>query len=475
LSAVHERSGRALLKLCLKNGGVYIKLGQTVCTLDYLAPEEYVRALQPTLDRAPTMPISDVRQVVTEELGRPPEDIWDDFDPTPIASASLAQVHTARDRATGAKLAIKVQHRGLRETAAGDIHAVQLIVDAIAVASPHLRFEWLAEELARNLPKELDFSAEGRNAERCAAALATGCGGCSGGGDADVVVPRVYWETTTPRVLTMAFEEGKRATDAAALRAVGIKLPRVAALVSRTFCDQIFRHGFVHCDPHGANLLVRPHPRGGSSGGSGGRPQLVLLDHGLYRELDQEFRLDYCRLWKALVTADLAGVEHYCRKMHAGDMYALLAAMLTSRPFDEIAGGGGGGCVTGSGGGAAAEARMVQGYVNQYMREISDMLARVPREMILLFKTNDCLRHIDRSLGAPINTLVIAARTVADVLLAEAWADYRAGAKDTTSARVRRWLARFWQLVGLLAETLRMRCYIAALQVQEWRLERRAE
>ncbi len=94
----------------------------------------------------------------------------------------------------------------------------------------------------------------------------------------------------------MSFEEGVFVSDIKSIDKMGISKKKLSSLISRVYCEQIFRHGFVHCDPHEANLLVRQHPNQ-----TAGRPQLVLLDHGLYRELDDGFRRNYCRLWRYFI------------------------------------------------------------------------------------------------------------------------------------------------------------------------------
>nr|GFA28232.1 hypothetical protein [Tanacetum cinerariifolium] len=109
-----------------------------------------------------------------------------------------------------------------------------------------------------------------------------------------------------------------------------------APKVSRTFAEMMFKHGFVHCDPHAANLLVRTMP---SKRGIYGRrkPQLVLLDHGLYKVLDNSIRTNYAALWKALVLADANGIKENCLKLGAGeDLYALFAGILTMRPWNRV-------------------------------------------------------------------------------------------------------------------------------------------
>ncbi|CAM9903710.1 unnamed protein product [Ectocarpus sp. 4 AP-2014] len=413
MSDLHRRSAERLRDLCSVNGGVYVKLGQHLSQLDFVLPPEFIDVLRCMLDQAPQTPIQDVREVIREELGEYPETLWRTFDPKAIASASLAQVHRAEGW-NGEQLAVKVQHRGLRETSKGDVDAVSLVVAAVDRLFPKFSYKWLADEVERNLPRELDFLHEASNSRRCAAMFE---------GRNDICVPPVVSEQTAERVLTMKFEPGLRATDVEGMRAMGVSLPRVASLISEAFCEQMFRHGSVHCDPHGANVLVRPHPdaRRGS-----GRPQLVLLDHGLYRELTDKFRVDHCRLWKAMVFKDIPGVKEYCQRLNSGDMYHLLAAILCGRSWDAIEDTTSGmdGLHTKD---IETEKGMVRGYVQQYAPEIAMLLSKVDRQMLLLFKTNDCLRrglgrddtHIDRTLGAPINTFVIAAKTCISVLREE--------------------------------------------------------
>ena len=151
-------------------------------------------------------------------------------------------MHTARCKETGRKLAVKVQHRGLRETSAGDLLAM-----GVAVAAGERLFEafhlgWICEELTPQLPKELDFQNEGRNAEAAAAHLRrTGL---------DCVVPRVLWEKTSPRVLTMEFEEGFRATDVKEIDKAGISRRQV----------WMFWYAMKHLGlhPFGLKLLLQP-------------------------------------------------------------------------------------------------------------------------------------------------------------------------------------------------------------------------
>jgi predicted unusual protein kinase regulating ubiquinone biosynthesis (AarF/ABC1/UbiB family) len=214
-SALHRKSAQRLLQLCRDNGGVYIKVGQHLANLDYLIPQEYIHVLSSLFNDAPRSTFEDVAKVIEEDLGAPIHDLFDDFDPVPIASASLAQVHVAYDKHSKEKLAVKVQHRGLRETSQGDIHAVCLVVAILDALFQDFTFGWIADEMAPQLPKELDFTREGKNAEKAAADLKLSGLSCC--------IPKIFWEDTSPRVLTMKFEEGFKSTDIDAIQAAGLK------------------------------------------------------------------------------------------------------------------------------------------------------------------------------------------------------------------------------------------------------------
>jgi len=180
------------------------------------------------------------------------------------------------------------------------------------------------------------------------------------------------------------------------MKDLGVPLDDVARVISRTFCEQIFRHGFVHCDPHLANILVRSQPNNSK------KAQIVLLDHGLYRQLDDEFRMNYCHLWKALVTFNKPDVEKYCRNLNAGDMYPLLSSMLTLSAWDDVTSGDINRLRTKS---SRGNNEKMKTYAQRYIRDINRLMESVPSSLLLLLKTNDCLRCLDKEIGAPINTL----------------------------------------------------------------------
>eukprot|EP00979_Chaetoceros_neogracilis_P003487 scaffold602_cov227-Chaetoceros_neogracile.AAC.9 len=419
--SVHARAARRIRNLCRINGGTYIKIGQHLANLDHLLPPAYIKTLHSLFGDAPMTDYSDVREVVREELGQYPEDIFIDFQTEPIASASLAQVHIAKD-GQGNKLAIKVQHRGLRETSKGDILALETMVRFVDRVFDDFRWGWICDEIAPNLPKELDFSNEGKNAEAAARHISKTGLPC--------IVPKVHWDQTTSRVLVMDFEEGYSSTDIQNIEASNVNKKDLALLISSVFQAQIFQSGFIHCDPHPANVFWRS---------KNGKPELILFDHGLYKQIDDEFRMTYAKLWKSLLMADIEGIKSSCLSLGVKEMYPLLSSMLTSRPFDEVVERNKTRSFTAKDSiDVTSDAAMIRGYAQQYLKEIIQMLDKVPPQMLLLFKMNDCLRHIDHVLGSPANTMVVAGKYAAETIYA-----HEKKFTKSFSQRIRNWMSHF--------------------------------
>ncbi len=357
--------------------------------------------MEATLTQAPQDAFHQVKRVVEQDLQAPLDTVFSSFDEQPIASASLAQVHLATLRSTGERVAVKVQHEGLRELSQVDISTIAFLVDTVKRIFPKFEYTWLVDEIKHNLPRELDFRLEGQNCEKAGANFAQ---------DDRVTVPKIYWEHTSARVLTMSFESGCYITNVPGIIAQGLAPADVATVYSDLFSKQVFKFGFVHADPHAGNVLVRQHPQ------RPGQPQIVLLDHGLYRPLDDAFRVSYARLWCALIFGDEEGIRRESAAMGAGDMYKLFAAILTTRSWDEVSKSSLDSLqVDGS---ASGKAR-TSSYAKQYQDEIQEILCRLPREMLLLLKTNDCMRAVDAALGTPVNTFVTMAVDCVDAIAAD--------------------------------------------------------
>jgi predicted unusual protein kinase regulating ubiquinone biosynthesis (AarF/ABC1/UbiB family) len=280
--AHHSWSAHQLHSLAVRQQGLLIKFGQIVGSRPDLIPDEYVSILSRLQDQVPPRPFPIIEREIVRELGRPLADIFSNFDREPIAAASLAQVHRAELK-DGRIVAVKVQYPGIWEIVQTDLDSIRFLLRILGALERNLDFGPIIQEVGRNIPLELDFINEGHNAELIAANFAS---------RGDISVPSIHWEYTTRRVLVMEFHEGIKITDVDSLRAAGIDLQAVAQLVTDAYCEQMFLHGMFHADPHPGNLFVRPGP------------QLVMLDFGLCRKLDDQFRLGYAKLVNAMITAN---------------------------------------------------------------------------------------------------------------------------------------------------------------------------
>lgn len=285
----HAWSAGRLYNLAVTHQGLLIKFGQIIGSRPDMVPDPYVDILSRLQDQVPPRPFRTIRRAVERELQRPLGDIFSSFAETPIASASLAQVHEATLK-DGRVVAVKVQYPAIHDIVENDLANIRFLLRILSKFERSLDFTPLIEEISHNVPLELDFINEGHNAELIASNFSD---------REDIIVPRIMWEYTTQRVLTMEFVDGIKITDAPAIEAAGIDYQEVAQLVSNTFCEMIYLHGMFHADPHPGNLFVQPpdHP--------GGSPKLVLLDFGLCRKIDDRFRIGYSRLVEAILTRNL--------------------------------------------------------------------------------------------------------------------------------------------------------------------------
>jgi predicted unusual protein kinase regulating ubiquinone biosynthesis (AarF/ABC1/UbiB family) len=222
-----------------------------------------------------------MRPLIERELGAPIAELYAEFDPQPVAAASLAQVYRARTH-EGVDVAVKVQYPGIERVVQWDLQAIRLLANIWARFETVIDFRPIVAEMSRNAPFEVDFVHEGRAAERIRGLLA---------GRDDVVVPRIHWERSSRRVLTMDYIDGIKISDVAALEAAGVSTQRVADSLTDLYNTMILKHGVFHADPHPGNLFVIP----------GDPPKIGLVDFGITKELPDTFREQLIVLTSAII------------------------------------------------------------------------------------------------------------------------------------------------------------------------------
>lgn len=271
-SRQNRQSAEAIYETAIELRGLILKGCQFLGGRADVLPREYVEVLSRLQDRVPPHGFDVVRERVEAELGRPLEEIFRDFEPEPIASASLAQVHRAV-RHDGRVVAVKVQYPEIEALVRGDLRNLRTLFRAAGLLERDFDLMPLIDELATEMPRELDFANEGRNAETIGAYFAD---------REDIGVPAIHWDLSTRRVLVMEFIEGIKVSDVSALRAAGLDTDRVAQILIDAYCEQLLVRGFFHADPHPGNLLVQRDDNG--------EPRLVFLDFGLAKKLPARFR-----------------------------------------------------------------------------------------------------------------------------------------------------------------------------------------
>ena len=281
----HRERARKLTETIAALGPSFIKLAQVFGIRADIIPPQYIEELRNLHDRVPPFPTSEVRKRIQEELKQPLEAIFESFEPEPLAAASLGQVHRARYR--GQDVIIKVLRPGVEELVATDIRVVQNLVFVLEQFIDHhiiYSTRTIIDEFSRVIAEEMDFHHEADNVERFGELFR----------DSDfVIIPRVYRDVTTTRVLVMQFFEGFRVTEVDEILRHNVDTKKMIENLIEFYGDQLLIYGFFHADPHPGNILIRPDSR------------IVLLDYGMVLEITPELQQDLVRIVVAAVRGDV--------------------------------------------------------------------------------------------------------------------------------------------------------------------------
>ncbi|MCO1602163.1 ABC1 kinase family protein [Desulfosporosinus nitroreducens] len=268
-------------------GAAFIKIGQIASTRSDLLPQPIIHELEKLQDRVPPLSFGIVCRVVEDSLESSMESVFKEFDPIPLAAASIGQVHRAVLH-NGERVAVKVQRPFLRETVKIDLEIFQVIISRI-----EQRTQWgkrypirlIFEEFSETIKGELDFINEGKNAEKVSKSCKRKC---------DLVIPKIYWELTYPAVLTMEYISGIPLLKVT--RETTHNTHRIADRLSKALLHQIFLDGSYHGDPHPGNILILPDDK------------IALIDFGISGHLSRSMRNEILSLVSGLVRGNDAFV-----------------------------------------------------------------------------------------------------------------------------------------------------------------------
>ncbi|KIJ39920.1 hypothetical protein M422DRAFT_32521 [Sphaerobolus stellatus SS14] len=412
LSQCHTRSAHRILIALLKNGGIFVKLGQHISSLAVL-PVEWTGTMRPLQDQCVATPIEDMEDLFKADTGRSISEWFEEFDPEPIGVASLAQVHVAREWGTGKKVAVKLQHPYLIDFCDVDMAMVEFSLAWVKRLFPNFEFTWLGEEMKENLPKELNFVHEANNAARLNADFQSI--------KTSLYIPPVLF--TSKRILVMEFIEGRRVDDREYLAKHNIDRNTVALELARIFSRMVHINGWFHADPHLGNLLIRPSPKNSRSPYNF---EIVMLDHGLHFDIDDDLRINYSKFWLSLISP--ATPETAAERMKYAeivgnigpDLYPVFQTAITGRIGLEDVGDDPGmqrpGSMIDMLPQTPEELELIRNAVMQregIIQSVFDVLRRVPRRVLMLLKLNDLTRSLDHALAtthSSVRVFLITAR-----------------------------------------------------------------
>jgi ubiquinone biosynthesis protein len=371
VEAVHRRSARRIEETIFELQGLFIKVGQLFSIMTNFLPEDLRAGLANMQDAIPAKPYEQIERRIREELGGAPDEVFASFERTPVASASLGQVHRAVTR-EGRAVAVKVQHLGVEEMTRADLRTIWRIVKIVRRFFKARGIDNYYLEIKAMILDELDFRKEAEHIGAIAANFR---------GNEKIVFPSVYGALSTSRVLTLEWAEGVKIADTERLAALGLDPAAVARDLLTAYCQMIFVDGIYHADPHPGNVLVQADGR------------LVLLDFGAIGYLQPAMRKGISSFLEAIIKGDeeqllrslrMMGflrvgsdqseaaarvIEHFHRKFQ--DEIRLESFSLSSVKFDTRKG---------------FEHLADLNEMNVGLREISDAF-HMPREWVLLERT----------------------------------------------------------------------------------------
>jgi predicted unusual protein kinase regulating ubiquinone biosynthesis (AarF/ABC1/UbiB family) len=306
-----QRIAQHFHALAVDLGGLMIKVGQFMSSRLDVLPPEITRELEGLQDEVPAVPFAAMRERAEAELGMPLERAFSFIDPTPLAAASLGQVHRARLSPIDASdtglldVVVKIQRPGIDKIVDVDLRALRRVagwLSHVRIVSDRVDMPTLVEEFALTSLEEIDYLHEAANAERFAENFA---------GDGRVSVPELVWERTTRRVLTLQDVTAIKINDVDALRAAGIDPSEVAGDFAAVMFDQLFVHGFFHADPHPGNIFVTP--LGATDPKTGRAWKFTFVDFGMMGEVPDTLRRGLRNILVAAASRDGKGMVNGIR------------------------------------------------------------------------------------------------------------------------------------------------------------------
>jgi predicted unusual protein kinase regulating ubiquinone biosynthesis (AarF/ABC1/UbiB family) len=298
--AKHQLNARRIEAGIVRLRGLFIKVGQLISIMANFLPDAFRDELRGLQDQVPPRPYADIEARLREELGgRAPTEVFSELSTTPVASASIGQVHIAR-LPTGERVAVKVQYPDIEEIVHTDLRALKRIFGLLRWFMPDYGFDTIYREIREMVSAELDYRLEAAAMQKIAANFT---------GRPHVRFPRVMTAFSTARVLTTEWIEGAKVEDLPRLEAEQIDRRKAAQICVEAYCQQIFVDGLYHADPHPGNLLLQPPVVAGDT------PTIVFLDFGATGSVSEGMRRGMVSFLQGAITRDTARIVSAMKQM----------------------------------------------------------------------------------------------------------------------------------------------------------------
>ncbi|GAA6034088.1 hypothetical protein JCM8097_000689 [Rhodosporidiobolus ruineniae] len=409
IEAIHARTARRLSDLVDKNQGLYVKLAQSLAIQAAILPKPYREVFAGIFDAAPAVEWEEVVRTFISEFGQHPDDAFLTIDHTPIASASIAQVHRARLKPPPGQaewkddnegwVAVKVRKEAIPKQMDWDLFCYRALLWSYEKLF-ELPVAFISQYVSEQMRKEADLTHEAKNAEETMRFLAN-----EPILREKVTVPKVYQEWSGKSVMTAEFVDACRLTDKERLAKWNLPLKETMDIATELFSAMVFQWGHVQADPHPGNILVRPHPSRPT------HPQVVLIDHGLYIDLPETFRQQYCLLWRSLFVGDVQKIEDIAAswgiRRENSNIFASLTLLrphkLRRTKAEEA---------------AQKEKKAVSEYeaqvgLKERLKTMLESEELIPRELIFVTRAMRMMQGNNQTVGSPTNRINILAHYAA--------------------------------------------------------------
>jgi len=294
IKKLHQTNAERIKSRVQELQGLFIKMGQLISNLSNALPVEFRAPLEELQDNIKAKPYEEVEQTLLAELGKSPSDLFTFFDPSPLAAASIGQVHRAKIGTE--EVVVKIQHANIEIIAKADLAILKNLVKLHAFFMNMKGLDHMYGQVRQMIEEELDYQQEASSMQRIASNLETVS-------ELRVRIPKVFEEYTTKKVLVSSFCEGTNIGHLAKLKAWNLDLENLAARLLKLYCKMILVDGFYHADPHPGNILVNK------------KGEIILLDFGAVASVSDQMKKAIPELIEAIVRNDTEATVVALKKM----------------------------------------------------------------------------------------------------------------------------------------------------------------